>query len=112
VEMLPDSYEITVQDLQNALRRQNLTLQAGDAVIVNTGWGKLWGKDNARYMKTRSRHWRCRRGMACETKPDAHRFGQLVGGSEPESRPENWVAGAPNSTRGKRHPHARKPEAG
>ena len=52
VEMLPDSYEITVQDLQNALRRQNLTLQAGDAVIVNTGWGKLWGKDNTRYMKT------------------------------------------------------------
>jgi kynurenine formamidase len=21
-------------------------------VIVNTGWGKLWGKDNARYVKT------------------------------------------------------------
>ena len=52
VDMLPDSYEITVQDLQQALRRQNLTLQPGDAVIVNTGWGKLWGKDNIRYMKT------------------------------------------------------------
>ena len=52
VEMLPDSYEITVRDLQDALRRQNLTLQAGDAIIVNTGWGKLWGKDNVRYMKT------------------------------------------------------------
>jgi len=52
VEMLPESYEITVQDLQDALKRQNLTLQAGDAVIVHTGWGKLWGKDNVRYMKT------------------------------------------------------------
>ena len=52
VEMLPDSYEITAQDLQDALKRQNLTLQAGDAVIVHTGWGKLWGKDNVRYMKT------------------------------------------------------------
>ncbi len=52
VEMLPDSYEITVQDLQAALKRQNLTLQAGDAVIVNTGWGKLWAKDNVRYIKT------------------------------------------------------------
>ena len=52
VEMLPDAYEITAQDLQDALKRQNLTLQPGDAVIVNTGWGKLWGKDNARYMKT------------------------------------------------------------
>ena len=52
VEMLPDSYEISVQDLQAALKRQNLSLQAGDAVIINTGWGKLWGKDNVRYMKT------------------------------------------------------------
>jgi len=52
VEMLPDSYEISAQDLQDALKRQNLTLQSGDAVIVHTGWGKLWGKDNLRYMKT------------------------------------------------------------
>jgi kynurenine formamidase len=52
VEMLPDSYEITVADLQAALKRQNLTLQAGDAIIINTGWGKLWGKDNVRYIKT------------------------------------------------------------
>jgi kynurenine formamidase len=50
--MLPDSYEISAQDLQAALKRQNLTLQAGDAVIINTGWGKLWGKDNVRYTKT------------------------------------------------------------
>ena len=42
VEMLPDTYEITVRDLQDALKRQNLTLQAGDAIIINTGWGKLW----------------------------------------------------------------------
>ena len=49
VEMLPDTYEITVEDLQQALEQQNLTLQPGDAVIIHTGWGKLWGKDNARY---------------------------------------------------------------
>ena len=52
VDMLPDNYEITPQDLEEALRRQKLTLQPGDAVIVHTGWGKLWGKDNARYVKT------------------------------------------------------------
>ena len=52
VEMLPDGYEISTQDLQAALKRQNLTLQAGDAVIINTGWGKLWGNDNVRYTKT------------------------------------------------------------
>src|SRR5712691_2229629 len=34
VEMLTDSYEVTVQDLQQALAKQNLTLQPGDAVIV------------------------------------------------------------------------------
>ncbi len=51
VETLPDTYEITVQDLQQALKRQNVTLRPGDAVIINTGWGRLWGKENARYMK-------------------------------------------------------------
>ena len=52
VEMLPDSYEITARDLQDALKHQNMTLETGDAVIINTGWGKLWGKDNPRYIKT------------------------------------------------------------
>jgi kynurenine formamidase len=52
VDMLPDTYEITPQDLQQALQRQNVQLQPGDAVLVNTGWSKLWGKDNVRYMKT------------------------------------------------------------
>jgi kynurenine formamidase len=51
-DILPDTYEITVQDLQQALQRQNLTLQRGDAVIIHTGWGKLWAKDNARYVKS------------------------------------------------------------
>jgi len=37
--MLPDAYEITPADLQQALQRQNLTLQPGDAVIIHTGWG-------------------------------------------------------------------------
>jgi kynurenine formamidase len=52
VEMLGDTYEITVADLEGALKKQNVTLQPGDAVIINTGWGKLWAKDNARYVKS------------------------------------------------------------
>jgi kynurenine formamidase len=52
VEMLGDNYEITVADLEGALKKQSLTLQPGDAVIIHTGWGKLWGKENARYMKS------------------------------------------------------------
>jgi kynurenine formamidase len=51
-EMLPDTSEITVADLQQALQRQQLTLQPGDAVILHTGWGRLWGKENERYMRT------------------------------------------------------------
>jgi len=51
-EMLGDNYEITVADLQQALQRQNLKLLPGDAVIIHTGWGKLYGKDNARFAKS------------------------------------------------------------
>ena len=51
VPVLPESYEITPQDLQQALAEQKLTLQPGDAVLVHTGWGTLWGKDNARYQR-------------------------------------------------------------
>jgi kynurenine formamidase len=51
VDMLPDNYEITARDLEQALERQKLKLQRGDAVIIHTGWGKRWGKDNARYAR-------------------------------------------------------------
>ncbi len=51
VPMLSDTYQITPQDLQEALAAQKLTLQPGDAVLIHTGWGTLWGKDNARYMR-------------------------------------------------------------
>src|SRR5438445_2225950 len=52
VDMLGDTYEITPQDLQQALQRQNLSLRPGDAVLIHTGWGRLFAKDNARFMKT------------------------------------------------------------
>ena len=51
VAVLTESYEITPQDLQAALAAQKLTLQPGDAVLIHTGWGTLWGKDNARYQR-------------------------------------------------------------
>ena len=52
VEMLPDTYEVTVEDLEGAMQKQNVKIQPGDAVLIHTGWGKLYGKDNARYVKT------------------------------------------------------------
>ena len=52
VDMLGETYEISPQDLQQALQRQNVQLQPGDAILINTGWHKLWAKDNARYSKS------------------------------------------------------------
>jgi len=52
VEMLGDDYEITVADLEGALAKQGLKLEPGDAVLIHTGWSKLWEKDNARYVKS------------------------------------------------------------
>jgi kynurenine formamidase len=50
VEMLAIDYEITVQDLQDALAKQGVSLGQGDAVLIRTGWGLLWGKDNAKFV--------------------------------------------------------------
>jgi kynurenine formamidase len=52
VDMLQGGYVITDDDLKQALDKEHTTLQPGDAVIINTGWGKLMGKDNVRYGKT------------------------------------------------------------
>jgi kynurenine formamidase len=51
VQTLPDDYEITVADLEQALARQRVELREGDAMIINTGWGHLWARDNARYVR-------------------------------------------------------------
>lgn len=52
VDMLPDAYEITVEDLEQALEREDLELERGDAIIINTGWGMLWDVDNGKYRAT------------------------------------------------------------
>ena len=49
VDMLPTSYLITPEDLQQALAKANQRLQPGDAVLVRTGWSKLMGRENERY---------------------------------------------------------------
>ena len=49
VDMLPTSYNITPDDLQQALAKANQKLEPGDAVLIRTGWSKLMGKENQRY---------------------------------------------------------------
>ena len=49
VDQLPPRYEITVTDLEGALQREGVQIRSGDMVILHTGWGSLWMKDNTRY---------------------------------------------------------------
>lgn len=49
VTTLPPAYEITVQDLQDSLRKQNLKLEPGDAVLIYVGWEKLSDEDKKKY---------------------------------------------------------------
>ena len=49
VDVLPESYGITVEDIQGTLRAQNVVLEDGDVVMVRTGRMR-WFKDNDKYM--------------------------------------------------------------
>jgi kynurenine formamidase len=50
VPQLQAGYEVTAKDVTDALQRQRLEIRPGDVVLIHTGWGSLWKKDNARYL--------------------------------------------------------------
>lgn len=53
VDMLQVGYVVTADDLQQALAKENLKLEPGDAVMIHTGWGKLYTvKDKDKYLKS------------------------------------------------------------
>jgi kynurenine formamidase len=52
VAQLPASYEISADDLRGAMTRQSIDIRAGDVVLLHTGWGALWMKDNAKFAAT------------------------------------------------------------
>ena len=50
--MMERSEEFSLEDIKGALKKQNMTvddIQNGDAVFYHTGWGSLWGVDNAKF---------------------------------------------------------------
>jgi kynurenine formamidase len=47
VEMLPEGYRVTREDLIQALKRQNTTLHKGDIVLIRTGRMKLYNDAQA-----------------------------------------------------------------
>jgi kynurenine formamidase len=46
---LPAGYVISPDDLESCLTAAKLTIRPGDVVLLNTGHGELWMKDNAAY---------------------------------------------------------------
>ena len=51
-EIVPGGTEFTVQDIQDVLKKENITLRKGDVVLFNTGWLELIGKDNKQFLET------------------------------------------------------------
>ena len=49
IAQLGATYEITAADLRGAMQQQKIEIHAGDVVLIHTGWGSLWMKDNAKY---------------------------------------------------------------
>jgi kynurenine formamidase len=50
VAQLAAGYEVTAADIKAALSRQKVQITSGDMVVIHTGWGSLWMKDNAKYL--------------------------------------------------------------
>lgn len=50
VDRLPNSYEVTVQDVKGALEKKGLTesdIRSGDALLFRYGWSTLWDQPEA-----------------------------------------------------------------
>lgn len=50
VERLGKGTVIGVADVERALARQGIKIAEGDIVLLHTGWGSLWGNDNALFL--------------------------------------------------------------
>ena len=71
--MMDAGEEITVADLRAALQKQNMQeadIKEGDAVFFNTGWGKLWMKNNDKFNSGEP-------GIGLEVAKWVHRQGRL-----------------------------------
>jgi kynurenine formamidase len=51
LDVLPPNYRITVNDLEGALKEQNVSLKVGDTVMIRTGTCKYWGANGADHKK-------------------------------------------------------------
>lgn len=51
-EHLEGGFVVEPAHLERACRRQQLTVAAGDAVLLHTGWGRLYREDPERYLES------------------------------------------------------------
>ena len=51
---LPPGFEITARHLDDTAAAHGVAVRKGDSVLIRTGWGQLFGKDNAKYLGEQS----------------------------------------------------------
>jgi len=51
---LPPGFEITGKHLEDAMKAHGVEVRRGDSLMIRTGWGQYFGKDNARYLGEQS----------------------------------------------------------
>ena len=54
MDPLPPGFEITAQHLDATVAAQKVEVRKGDSLLMRTGWGQHFGKDNARYLGEQS----------------------------------------------------------
>jgi kynurenine formamidase len=51
---LPPGFEITAAHLEQTMKAQGVTVRPGDSLLIRTGWGPFFGKENAKYLGEQS----------------------------------------------------------
>jgi kynurenine formamidase len=51
---LPPDFEVTAQHLDDTARAQGVQVNRGDSLLIRTGWGQFFAKDNAKYLGQQS----------------------------------------------------------
>ena len=90
VEVLPDSYGITVDDLRAAARKAGVTVAKGDVVMVRTGRMR-WFDQPERYMKDTPGLTRASAGWLADQGAIVVGVDNISTDAWPSAEPDNWI---------------------
>jgi kynurenine formamidase len=51
---LPPGFEVTARHLEDAMKAHGVEVRRGDSLMIRTGWGQYFARDNARYLGEQS----------------------------------------------------------